>query len=897
MKLLCRQSTGKRRIGRAQAQNVVDNDCKYMNKPAPGDPGAADRDMPPAQPYASGRPIRSQLNLLALAAVVPLFLALAYDVYHEASSGIERVRNEVRQLAKVAAADAQGYFARSEQRLGDISRRIEVGSLDPARCKTLFADLETIRREYAGLAMVDRDGRLECMAGAAPDQPVEGLTAARPLLALAEGQPRLLVGSPVKGEVSGKWLLPLAYPVRGGDGRAAGMVIAAAHLDRFQSLVAALELPDQPASLILKEEGLVIASSRDPEQSIGRSRRDDELTRTMIGQRLGVVRGSSSDGVERIYGFQPVPGTDWLAVVGVDVEPIRRRVVASVLTQGAYGIAALVLALALAFALARRIAGPIAAVAKAAHAFGEGRREARATISGAREVAEVAVQLNQAFAILAERERSLVETQGLLDGLLESMGTVLWSFSPDLGAVLFASESSKKLFGHTAAEFRARPRLWVELIHPDDRKQAEEAMQRIVQSGSGVLECRIVRPDREIRWIEVRWRLVAEEGDRPARLDGIAADITDRKQAEEENRQLLTIVEQSLNEIYIFDAATLRYEYANGGALHNIGYSFRHLRLLTPLDLMPHYTEGALLKLIRQLMDRQKAQQVFETLQRRSDGSEYPAEVHLQVVERDGRWKCLAVAIDISERQRAQMEIMKLTSSLERRVQERTAELARANAELESFVYSISHDLRTPLRAINGYATILAEEQKDRLEADALEMLQRIARGAVRMGELIDDLLTFSRVGRGGLNRMEVDMEAMARTIVEELHHVNPKARATIHPMPAAQADPALLRQVMLNLVGNAFKFSSRRTDAHVEIGAAVEDGAPVYFVSDNGAGFDPGHAAKLFGVFQRLHQESEFPGTGVGLAIVKRIIERHGGRVWAEAVPGKGATFRFTLP
>ena len=366
---------------------------------------------------------------------------------------------------------------------------------------------------------------------------------------------------------------------------------------------------------------------------------------------------------------------------------------------------------------------------------------------------------------------------------------------------------------------------------------------------------------------------------------------------EDENRQLSSLVEQSLNEIYVFDSITLRYEYANRGALNNLGYAFRHLRLLTPLDLMPEYTESALSRLIAPLINREKVRQVFETVHRRTDGSTYAVEVHLQAMEREGRWKCLAVVIDITERQRAQGEIMKLASSLEQRVAERTQELAQANNELESFIYSISHDLRTPLRAINGYASILAEENSTRLDADGLDMLRRIARGAVRMGDLIDDLLTFSRVGRAGLNRMQVDMEALARTVVEELHHMNPHAQVEIQALPVAMADPALLRQVLLNLAGNALKFTSRRADARIEIGVMREGGAPVYYIRDNGAGFDPSHAAKLFGVFQRLHQESEFPGTGVGLAIVKRIIERHGGRVWADATPGKGATFFFTLP
>lgn len=837
------------------------------------------------------------MNLLVLAAVLPLFLGFIYDIYQQARSGFERAKSDVQHLAKVASADAHGYFARTEQRLGDIARRVEVGSLDPARCKSLFADIETIDREYAGLAMIDRIGRVVCLAGGETDHSIEGLSAARPLMTQAEGPPRLLVGAPVKGAASGGWVLPLAYPVRGGEGLAAGMVIATAHLGRFQSLVTALELPEKPAMLIVKGGGMVIASSHDPDRHVGQSRRDDTLTRLILERHSGVMRGVSVDDVERFYGFQPIEGTDLIAIVGLDVAPVRWKVIESALTHGAYGLGVLALVLVLAFAVGRRISAPISALARASHAFGEGKQDVRATVSGAREVAEVAAQLNSMFSILVARERTLVETQEMLDILLDSMDRVLWSFTPDMSTVLFASESTRKVFGHDSSAFRANPGLWLELMHPDDRKLVEATADRIALSGTGAMEYRVLRPDGETRWVEVRWRHAAGGQGKTARMDGLVTDITERKQTEEENRQLLSIIEQSLNEIYVFDAATLSYEYANSSALHNLGYAFRHLRLLTPVDLMPQFTEGTVVGMVNQLLHREKPQQVFETTHRRADGSEYPVEVHLQTVEREGRWKCLAVVIDISERQHAHTEIIKLANSLERRVADRTTELARANAELESFVYSISHDLRTPLRAINGYAHILAEDLKERLDPGALAMLQRIAQGAVRMGELIDDLLTFSRVGRGDLSLMQVDMEAMARAIVEELRHENPQAQVSIQDMPKPVADPKLLRQVMLNLIGNALKFSSRQAEARIEIGSISEDGKPMYFVRDNGAGFDSAHASKLFGVFQRLHQESEFPGTGVGLAIVKRIVERHHGHVWAEAAPGKGATFYFTLP
>jgi signal transduction histidine kinase len=242
-------------------------------------------------------------------------------------------------------------------------------------------------------------------------------------------------------------------------------------------------------------------------------------------------------------------------------------------------------------------------------------------------------------------------------------------------------------------------------------------------------------------------------------------------------------------------------------------------------------------------------------------------------------------------------QLRAMSVSLEQRVAERTADLERANAELESFSYSVSHDLRAPLRALNGYASILAAEEGGKLSPEGRAHLERIARNAVRMGELIDDLLQFSRVGRDELRRESVNLSELARSLADELREAYPSARVTVGLLPVVSADAAMLRQVFANLIGNALKFSSKRSDPLVEVGMAEQGGQQAIYVRDNGEGFDMRYAGKLFGVFQRMHKESEFPGTGVGLAIVKRIVERHGGRVWAEAAPGAGATFYFTLP
>jgi signal transduction histidine kinase len=245
--------------------------------------------------------------------------------------------------------------------------------------------------------------------------------------------------------------------------------------------------------------------------------------------------------------------------------------------------------------------------------------------------------------------------------------------------------------------------------------------------------------------------------------------------------------------------------------------------------------------------------------------------------------------------------LQELNATLEARVTERTRELERANVELaasneqlESFSYSVSHDLRTPLRAVDGYAALLQRDVGG-LPEPARQRLQTVRDSAQHMGRLIDALLAFSRLSRRPVARAGVDVAALARECVAEQRGAS-AAEVAIGELPAGDADPQLLRQVLANLVGNAFKYSARARAPRVEIGALVEGAETVYYVRDNGVGFDMQHAGKLFGVFQRLHHAGEFEGTGVGLAIVQRIVARHGGRVWAHAAPGAGATFYFTL-
>jgi PAS domain S-box-containing protein len=449
------------------------------------------------------------------------------------------------------------------------------------------------------------------------------------------------------------------------------------------------------------------------------------------------------------------------------------------------------------------------------------------------------------------------------------------------------------------------------LLSPGQSERLQDGIKRAFQQGvPNTLEAKWTTPRGE-RIFEVRHIPERNESGKVVSVLGIARDITERKQHEEILREraelqsrlskITNVVPVAIFEFRLAPDGKISMPYSTPAIKDVYGFNPEELTddvspawaLIHPQDVP--FVRGAMMESARTLEPFHREWRVRHPTR----GEIWVDCRSITEREPDGGTVWYGYFHDITERKEAEAEVDKLTAELEQRVSERTAQLETANEELESFSYSVSHDLRAPVRAIDGFSRILLEDYADKLDAEGKASLLTIIATSQRMSELINDLLQLSRFTRAELRRVPVDLSALARNVAEELKSTRPgrDVEFVIEPGLVTQADEHLLRIVLENLLGNALKFTSRRPAARIEFGRTLHEGAPAYFVRDNGAGFDMAHAHRLFGAFQRLHNAAEFPGTGIGLATVQRVIRRHGGQVWAEGERGRGATFYFTLP
>lgn len=509
------------------------------------------------------------------------------------------------------------------------------------------------------------------------------------------------------------------------------------------------------------------------------------------------------------------------------------------------------------------------------------------------------------FDVVTQRkqaEMALREAEQNYRGLFENAVEGIYQSTPE-GRLLSANPAMAAIHGYASPEeFIAGVHDAATQLYVDPGRRAELKRQLEKHGEVAGFESRVRRKDGRLIWVSGNTRAVRDADGRILRYEGTVQDITARKEAEEalrESESRYRLLAENVEDfVTLLDAQENRL-YISPSFYRVTGWT-PEVVTRTPWDARLHPDDIPLIKQSR-AANRTGQTTLTEHRIRCRDGSWIWVESSCKpILGSDGQMIQLLIwQHDITERKQAEEMIQKLNQTLEQRVRERTAQLEASNKELESFCYSVSHDLRAPLRAINGFAAILGEDHGPHLNAEAQRTLGIIRNEAERMGQLIDDLLAFSRIGRQAMQMTEMDMGALAQRAFDNCVAQVPgrDIRFKLHPLPPAQGDSSLLPLVWINLISNAVKYTRPKTVAEIEITSRDSNGEVVYCVKDNGVGFDPQYAGKLFGVFQRLHTDAEFEGTGVGLALVQRIILRHGGRVWAESILNEGATFYFTLP
>ncbi len=497
--------------------------------------------------------------------------------------------------------------------------------------------------------------------------------------------------------------------------------------------------------------------------------------------------------------------------------------------------------------------------------------------------------------------RDLQESEAKYRRIVDTATEGIWGFGPDT-TTTFVNSRMANMLGYSSEEMTGR--LMTDFMFGEDLPDYRRRLEGRRGGVQETYERRFRRKDGQTVWTLVSATPVIDDQHKFQGAFGMFTDITERKRAEEalKKSEALLNTTQRLTKVagWEFDIRTGKSIWTE--ELYRIHEIPNEPGMDLVKESLEHYAQE----------DREIIQDAFKRacVQGEPYDLEFPfttrtgkplwVRTTAQPVYEEGKVvRLVGNFIDITERKRAEEEIRKLNLELEQRVVERTAQLEAANKELEAFSYSVSHDLRTPLRAIDGFSHILLEDYVDRMDAEGKRLLNVVRDNTSRMAQLIDDMLKFSRTGRVELTFFEIDMESMARTVFDELRTFSgdSQVQLEIEPLPPARGDSAMMRQVFVNLLSNAIKFSRPQETSIIRVGAMVKDAETIYFVRDNGVGFNMQYADKLFGVFQRLHSMNEFEGTGIGLAIVKRIITRHGGRVWAESKINEGATIFFALP
>jgi PAS domain S-box-containing protein len=839
--------------------------------------------------------------VLALGAATPFAALAVYLAIELIGNEMAEATANVEELTQATALRAERSLDLNRVMLAKLAIRPGVSALDPAQCDPLLRDLLELSPEYANIITLDVSGRRICSAAYAVPAAAPALDPHN-YLDEVKASKAFTVGRPIHGLPSGKWILQEAQPVLGGEGSIVGVVAFSIDLLKMSRLLMEDPQAREPVMLVIDSRGIVLAHHPDAAAWLGRDLSNGPITRVALERKSGSARQKGILGVERLWAFAPVRGTDWTVLTGMPVSVIMAPVYRTIASIAVMSIAGIVFVIALCVVLARPISRPIAAIAAAARRMSSDDSHEHLVPSGPGEIAALAQDLNGMLDRRMSSDRELRERESELSLVTDHYPGLVAHLDNEL-RYLYASSGFRKVDGRAPQELLGRK---VREVLGEEMFQRLEPRFARALGGERVTFQDELRTDAEAPLAFLV--AMVPDFDAAGNVQGIfvfANDISKQVQAEAElnaeRARLEGIVTSVMDAIVTVDSGH-RITLFNPSAENMFGVRAadmigRDLDLLIPDSMRAAHADHVESFGKTGVTSRSKGA-LGVVHGRRAGGEEFPLEASISKVEVGGEKFYTAILRDITERKRAEEAVRALNADLERRVAERTAALEAANRELESFDYSISHDLRAPLNRIRGFSEALLDDATGHVNPQTRDFLGRIQASAAAMDQLVTGLLSLSTLSRGELHRSDVDLSAKALGVLEALRMAEPsrEVKTVVVDGLRADADPGLMRAVLENLLGNAWKFTSRREGAQIEFGCDHNNGAPRFFVRDNGAGFDSAFAGKLFEPFHRLHSQSEFKGTGIGLATVRRIVRRHGGRVWAEGAVGQGTTVFFTL-
>jgi len=892
--------------------------------------------------------IRGELALFVVALALPLVALIGYNLVESARRDFADADAAVRRVAENGTDRATRFVEDTRLALEPIAKRPLVRAMDPTRCDPGLKDLLELYPRAGNFLVVTREGRIICGAIPPPRDRVIRI-ADETLLRQVLETGRFAVSRPVVGRINNRWTVAAVQPVFGDHGEAVGSVSMSIDLLNWRPLPGRAGLPEGAIVSLVTAGGIVIARSEDAEAWIGRDVSGGEIMKRVLEFKEGTVRARGAVDAERIWGFRAVPGTDWYALSSIPTDlvygPLRAQIARSALLLAlAFGAA-----LALAILAARRFSKPVHDIAEALRLRAEGREDLRVPVSGPREIAAMAAELNRSIESGLRLAREREELLERMQMQLERMPIACLLFDRDM-AITYVNAAGERVFGWRREEMIGRKA--VDLYVPAQRRAfVEEYFARLRAGEYLAAPGEALRKDGTSVMLEwVNTPLMGGDGEFLGQMS-MATDITERLRAEKrlELTQRLFAALSEVNEtiVRVRDREELFHQMCRICVEH-IGFLVAFVAIVDPARqrVVPRVYAGKasgflgdftfpldpadpFSATVTALAVRGKREAVANDIDadpskaaarpwRARIGSKAAASFPLfqgnEVVgaltlhsEAPNFFDADLVALlrrmadDVSfalDKLAEHDKLAELTRELEERVRRRTAELEAANQELEAFSYSVSHDLRAPVRHVDGFVRLLEKELAQPSEK-AAHYLGTISAAAKRMGALIDDLLQLSRTGRQSLSLGRVELRPLVRELIAEAAPEvgQRKVEWSVGELPAVMADASLLRIVLQNLLSNALKYTRSRPVARIAIEArTLETGETALSVRDNGVGFDMRFKDKLFGVFQRLHRDEEFEGTGIGLATARRIVHRHGHRIWAEAEPDKGATFTFTM-